>query len=60
MAELMELLKYMIEKKASDLHVTTGTFPRMRLAGKLVPIEDYRTLTPEDTKELCYSFMNEQ
>ena len=59
MAELIELLKFMIDKGASDLHITTGTYPRFRLAGKLQSIEDYRILTPEDTKELCYSFMNE-
>jgi twitching motility protein PilT len=59
MAELIELLKFMIEKDASDLHITTGTCPRFRLAGKLTPIEEYRILTPEDTKDLCYSFMNE-
>lgn len=56
---LIELLKYMIEKGASDLHLTTGACPRLRMIGKLVPMEDYRELTPEDTKELCYSFMTE-
>jgi twitching motility protein PilT len=59
MAELIELLKFMIDKGASDLHITTGTNPRFRLAGKLILIEDYRILTPEDTRELCCSFMNE-
>ena len=59
MAELIELLKFMIDKGASDLHLTTGTNPRFRLAGKLILIEDYRILTPEDTRELCCSFMNE-
>ncbi len=59
MAELIELLKFMIDKGASDLHITTGTCPRFRMSGKLLPIDDYRVLTPEDTKELCYSFLNE-
>ncbi|MGO9950986.1 MAG: type IV pilus twitching motility protein PilT [Dissulfurispiraceae bacterium] len=59
MTELIELLKYMIDKGASDLHITTGTNPRFRLSGKLLSIEDYRELTPEDTRELCCSFMNE-
>jgi len=36
MAELIELLKFMIDKGASDLHITTGTNPRFRLAGKLI------------------------
>jgi len=59
MAELIELLKYMIDKGASDLHVSTGTYPRVRMAGKLLPIDGYRLLSPEDTKELCFSFMND-
>jgi twitching motility protein PilT len=59
MAELIELLKFMIDKGASDLHITTGTCPRLRISSKLLPIDDYRILTPEDTKELCYSFLNE-
>ena len=59
MTELIELLKYMIDKGASDLHITTGTNPRFRLSGKLLSIEEYRQLTPEDTRELCCSFMTE-
>jgi len=59
MAELIELLKFMIDRGASDLHVSTGTCPRLRISGKLLPIDNYRVLTPEDTKELCYSFLNE-
>ncbi|HMK61853.1 MAG TPA: PilT/PilU family type 4a pilus ATPase [Dissulfurispiraceae bacterium] len=59
MADLIELLKYMIDKGGSDLHITTGTYPRFRVGGRLQLIEDYRILTPEDTMELCCSFMNE-
>ena len=35
MANLHQLLKAMIEKGASDLHITTGTPPQLRIDGKL-------------------------
>lgn len=58
MATLYDLLKQMIEKGASDLHVTTGSPPRLRIDGKLIPI-DHPPLTPADTKNLCYSILTD-
>ena len=58
MATLYELLKMMIEKNASDLHITTGSPPRLRIDGKLVSIE-HTSLNPADTKALCYSILTE-
>ncbi len=58
MATLYDLLKLMIEKGASDLHITTGSPPRLRIDGKLVSI-DHPPLTPADTKTLCYSIMTD-
>ena len=58
MATLYELLKVMIEKNASDLHVTTGSPPRLRIDGKLVNI-DHPSLNPADTKALCYSVLTD-
>ena len=58
MATLYELLRMMIERGASDLHITTGSPPRMRIDGKLLPI-DHPPLTPADTKALCYSILTD-
>lgn len=58
MATLYELLKLVIEKNASDLHVTTGSPPRLRIDGKLVNI-DHPPLNPTDTKALCYSVLTD-
>lgn len=55
---LYDLLQQMIEKGASDLHITTGTAPRMRVDGKLIEI-DSPQLTPSDTKTLCYSILTD-
>lgn len=58
MAILYDLLKMMIERGASDLHITTGNPPRLRVDGKLMPI-DHNPLTPSDTKSLCYSILTD-
>jgi len=58
MATLYDLLKLMIEKNASDLHITTGSPPRLRIDGKLMQI-DHPPLTPADTKALCYSILTD-
>lgn len=58
MATLYDLLKMMIEKNASDLHVTTGSPPRLRIDGKLVNL-DSPPLNPSDTKALCYSILTD-
>jgi len=58
MASIYDLLKIMIEKGASDLHITTGSPPRLRVDGKLVPL-DHPQWTPVDTKSLCYSILTD-
>jgi twitching motility protein PilT len=55
---LHSLLKTMIEQKASDLHVTTGTPPQIRIDGRLVPINT-PPLKPADTKRIAYSVLTE-
>ena len=59
MATLYEFLKLMIDKGASDLHITTGSPPRLRIDGKLVPI-DHPPLDAAATKTLCYSVLTDQ
>jgi twitching motility protein PilT len=58
MATLYDLLRMMVEKGGSDLHVTTGSPPRLRIDGKLVPV-DQPALNPSDTKALCYSVLTD-
>jgi twitching motility protein PilT len=57
-ANLYDLLKIMIEKGATDLHISTGSPPRIRVDGKLLPT-DGPSLTPSDTKALCYSILTD-
>ena len=55
---LQALLKAMLDKGASDLHITAGSPPRLRIDGELVRLQT-EPLTPVDTKTLCYSVMND-
>ena len=58
MANMHQLLKAMIEKGASDLHITTGSPPQLRIDGKLHPLK-MPPLTPQETKQLTYSVLTD-
>src|SRR5512132_3697656 len=58
MANLHQLLKAMVEKGATDLHVTTGSPPQLRIDGKLVPLKT-APLSPIETKQLSYSILTD-
>lgn len=59
MVSLRQLLEEMVKMDASDLHLTVGSPPAVRVDGKLMRLQ-YDVLTPEDTKKLAYSIMNEK
>ena len=56
---LSELLRKLDELHGSDLHITTGSAPQIRVDGHLRPLEAYRTLTSADTKQLAYSVLTD-
>src|SRR5262250_2245088 len=58
-ATMHDLLSIMVERGASDLHITTGTHPQIRVHGKLAPLSQFEQLTPQDTQRLAYSVLNE-
>ena len=59
MVTLRELLELIVKKNASDLHLTVGSPPQIRIDGRLVKTE-HEILNVEDTKKLAYSIMNEK
>lgn len=56
---MRDLLKLMIEKKASDLFITVGFPPAMKIHGKMTPVSK-TALTPDNTKALAYAVMNDK
>jgi len=55
---IQQMLKTMVEQGASDLHITTGTPPQIRVNGRMTPMKT-RNLLPADTKNICYSILTE-
>jgi twitching motility protein PilT len=56
---MRDLLEEMVRKKASDLHLTAGLPAQFRIDG-LITSSDSESLTPEMTKSLTYSILNEE
>jgi twitching motility protein PilT len=56
---LSGLLEKLSELGGSDLHITTGTPPQVRVDGHLRPLEGYRPLNSSDTKQLAYSVLTD-
>ncbi|HPZ08915.1 MAG TPA: type IV pilus twitching motility protein PilT [Candidatus Eremiobacteraeota bacterium] len=56
---LADLMRIAVERGASDLHLTVGLPPTLRITGRLVPTE-YPRLRPQDTKRLVYSILNDK
>ena len=55
---LQQLLKTMVDNGASDLHITRGSPPQIRLDGHLVKLKT-EPLTVDETKAICYSVMTD-
>ena len=59
MADITTLLRLSEEKKASDLHITVGSPPILRIDGQLV-VADMPALDKEATRNLIYSMLNDE
>lgn len=57
--ELTELIMIMVKESASDLHISVGRHPTIRVAGELIPLVKRPVLTPEDTAGLIFTMLNE-
>jgi len=55
---ILDLLVQLVEHGASDLHLTAGVPPTLRVHGRLVRL-DYKPLTPEDVRSLAFSMIRE-
>ena len=52
------LLERAATEDASDLHITAGSPPLLRMRGKLGPLEDFEPFTPEETRDLLYRILS--
>ena len=56
---LRTLLEEMIERGASDLHLTAGNRPKLRIDGDMQHSRVEAVLQPKDTTQLAYSVLTE-
>ena len=55
--DFADLLMEVVSRKASDLHVSAGAHPTIRVRGHLTPLENYPKLSGMDTREIIYSIL---
>ena len=58
MLSLQKLLEEMVQRNASDLHITAGVPPQYRIDGEIVS-SNYEVVTPESAEQIIYSILRE-
>ncbi|MFP4635461.1 MAG: PilT/PilU family type 4a pilus ATPase [Nitriliruptoraceae bacterium] len=58
--DLDELLVALVERGGSDLHLTAGIPPALRINGELAPMDDYDKLTPDELQKMIYAIMTQK
>jgi len=58
--DLHALLGLVLERGASDLHLTSGSRPQLRLNGHLTPLEDFPELTPNVIQRVMYAAITQK
>src|SRR3954467_9150533 len=53
------VLTKMVQVRASDVHLTPGFPPAVRVRGRIVPMDGYPPLNPQETREIVYSILND-
>jgi twitching motility protein PilT len=56
--DFAQLLLDVLDRRASDLHITAGSHPMVRVRGRLTALDDYPVLGPMDTREIVYSILS--
>jgi twitching motility protein PilT len=57
--DFSEVLRLMVETRASDVHLTAGFPPAMRDKGKIQPMEGFPVLNGQQTREVVYGILND-
>ncbi|WP_026652718.1 type IV pilus twitching motility protein PilT [Butyrivibrio proteoclasticus] len=60
MSKIEDILREAKDKGASDVHITVGLPPKMRLNGKLIAMDSFDKMLPPDTKEIADEIMSEK
>src|SRR5664280_2697458 len=55
--DFADLRSEVVKRRASDLHLSSGAHPTVRVRGRLAPLEEYPKLSSSDTREIVYSIL---
>jgi len=55
--DFADILMEVVNRRASDLHLSSGARPTVRIRGRLAPLEEYPKLSSTDTREIIYSIL---
>jgi twitching motility protein PilT len=58
--DIKQILQYMVDEDASDLHLIVGEPPTVRLHGRMTKVPNWPDLKPEDTENLCKQIITER
>jgi twitching motility protein PilT len=56
--DFAEVLQRMVAERASDVHLTAGAPPAIRVRGRVTPLDEYPVLSGQQTREIVYSILN--
>jgi twitching motility protein PilT len=57
--DFADVITRMTQEGASDVHLSPGFPPAIRVRGRVVPLEGYAPLTPQETRDTVYSLLND-
>ena len=57
--DFSEVLRQMVETRASDVHITPGVPPSIRDKGRIRPMEGFPVLNTQQTREVVYGILND-
>jgi twitching motility protein PilT len=55
--DFADMLMEVVARRASDLHISVGAHPTVRVRGRLSPLDEYPKLSGADTREIIYSIL---
>jgi twitching motility protein PilT len=58
--DFAQVLQKMVEARASDVHLTPGSPPVLRVRGQIKPMEGYPDLTPQQTRDVVYGILGDE
>lgn len=58
--KLEELLAVVVKENASDLHISVGRHPTLRIDGSLTPLVDQEIMTPETARDFIFAMLDEE